>query len=431
MEAGAGGARRVVIVGGGFGGLYAARALSRAPVEITLVDRRNHHLFQPLLYQVATGILSEGEIAPPLRWVLRNQPNARVLLAEVAGFDLERRVVLARASDGEALELPYDALVVAAGSTDSYFGHDEWAEHAPGLKSLADARELRNRVLRAFELAEDAHDEAERAALLTFVLVGAGPSGVEMAGQIAQYGNETLRREFRSIGADGARIVMVEGSPAVLHAFAPELGRRAARDLERLGVEIRLETRAVALDDRGVEVEGPDGTRERIEARTVIWAAGVAASPLARKLGEATGAEVDRAGRVSVEHDFSLPEHPEVFCIGDMASKDDLPGVAQPAMQAGRYVAGVIEARFSGWAAPGPFKYFDKGSLAVIGRRKAVADVFGIKVGGFPAWTIWGFVHVLYLVGWGNRVGTVGRWAGIILTRQRRERVIDAVPPPP
>jgi NADH dehydrogenase len=418
------GRHRVVIVGGGFGGAAAARALARAAVDVTLVDRVNHHLFQPLLYQVATGILSEGSIAPPLRGMFRHQANVRVLLAEVTSIDLDARVVRARVADGDDLELGYDSLIVAAGSGDSWFGHREWAAHAHGMKTLEDARRLRSSILGAFEMAEASEDAEQRAAWQTFVIVGGGPTGVELTGQGAMLAWETLPRDYRAIDTTATRIVLVEHGPAVLGGFPDKLRARAERDLREMGVELRTSTAAVAIDAEGVDVEGPDG-RERIRAKTVIWAAGVAASPLARMLGEATGAEVDRGGRVAVAPDCSLPGRHEVFAIGDMASLDGLPGVAQPAIQEGRYVAGVIEARLSGWSAPAPFKYFDKGSMATIGRKRAVADAFGVQVAGRTAKAMWAFVHIAYLVGWSNRVGTTMRWMWTLASRNRRERLIS------
>ena len=351
---------RVVIVGGGFGGVAAARALRRAPADVTLLDRANHHLFQPLLYQVATGILSEGSIAPPLRGLFRHQPNARVLLAEATGFDLAARAVRARVPDGDLLSVGYDTLVVAAGSTDSWFGHRDWAAHAHGMKTLQDARRLRTAILGAFEMAEASADPAERDAWLTFAVVGAGPTGVELSGQVALLAHETLRHDYRAVDTTTARVVLVEGGPAALGAFPPKLRARAERDLREMGVELRVGTAATAIDAEGLDVEGPGGA-ERIPARTVIWAAGVRASPLGAALGEAAGVEVDRAGRLPVAPDCSVPGHPEVFAIGDMAALDDLPGVAQPAIQQGRYVAGVIAGRLSGDPAPPPFRYFDKG----------------------------------------------------------------------
>ena len=347
---------RVVIVGGGFGGLYAAKALRRAPVEITLVDRANHHLFQPLLYQVATGILTEGEIAPPLRGVLRRQANARVLLAEVTGVDLDARRLAATGPDGEPIELPYDSLIVAAGATHPRRGNEDGAHLAPGLKSLDDAREVRSRVLRAFEMAELADGPAERAAWLRFAVVGGGPTGVELAGQIADLARRTLRPDYRAVDTAEASVALLEVGPELLPEFPEPLRRRAARDLERLGVDVRTGVAAAALDADGLELA--DGGR--IEARTVLWAAGVAPSPLTRVLADAAGARVDAAGRIVVCGDLTLPSRPEVFAIGDMAAVDGVPGVAPAAMQQGRHAAQVVRARLAGRRTPGTFRYLDR-----------------------------------------------------------------------
>jgi NADH dehydrogenase len=416
---------QVVIIGGGFGGLSAAKALRRADVAITLIDRINHHLFQPLLYQVATGILSDGQIAPPLRWVFRDQANLTVHLAEVTGFDLQQQQVLATAPDGQRATFRYDYLIVAAGSTHTYFGHDEWEEFAPGLKSLEDAHRLRGRILGAFELAAETSDQRERERWLTFVTVGAGPTGVELTGQIAELSRRLLRREYRSIQAAEARIVLLDAGPSVLASFPEKLQRRAHGDLERMGAEIRTHAKVTAVDAHGVEIEGQDGERSRIDARTVVWAAGVAASPLSRLLAEATGAPNDHAGRVQVNPDCTLPGHPEVFAIGDMNKLDQLPGVAQPAIQEGRYAARAIALRLQGKEPRKPFHYLDKGMLAAIGHRDAVADIFGLKLGGVLAALIWGVVHLAYLVGWGNRLGTVGRWLWGLALRDRRELAIS------
>src|SRR5215470_1154352 len=384
------GRHRVVIVGGGFGGVRAARALARTDVDITIVDRTNHHLFQPLLYQVATGILPDGPIAP----------------------------------DGQKLMLSYDSLVVAAGCADAYFGHDEWAVFAPGLKTLEDAGHLRSHILGAFEMAELATDPAERAAYLTFAVIGAGPTGVEVAGQIAELAHETLPREYKSVATTEAKILLVEAGPQVLAAFAPKLQRYTQRRLQKMGVEVWLNTMARDMDSGSVTVTGPGGDR-RVPARTKIWAAGVQASPLAAILAAATGADTDRAGRVAVLPDCSLPGHPEVFAIGDMVRLNDLPGVAQPAIQEGTYVGRLIRARLAGQPGPAPFAYRDKGSMATIGHLSAVADAFGMKFTGVIGYTMWGFVHVLYLVGWGNRVAAVFNWArALTFSKNRPYRTI-------
>jgi NADH dehydrogenase len=418
------GRHQVVVVGGGFGGVRVTRALARADADVTIVDRTNHHLFQPLLYQVATGILPDGLIAPALRSVTRKQANARVMLAEVQDLDLDARAVHALAPDGRKLKLPYDTLVVAAGGIDTYFGHDEWAVWAPGLKTLEDARRLRSHILGAFELAELATDPAERAAYLTFVVVGAGPTGVEMAGQVAELAHEALPREYKSVTTTEAKILLIEAGPEVLAAFAPKLQRYTRRRLQRMGVDVLLNTAARDMDQSSVTVEGPDGDR-RIPARTKIWAAGVQASPLATMLAKATGAGTDRAGRVTVQPDCSLPGHPEVFAIGDMVRLNDLPAVAQPAIQEGTYVGRLIRARLAGQTDTPPFAYRDKGSMATIGHLSAVADSHGMKFTGVVGYTMWGFVHVLYLVGWGNRVGAILNWArALTFAKDRAHRSI-------
>jgi NADH dehydrogenase len=416
---------QVVVVGGGFGGLSVTRALAHAPIDITIVDRTNHHLFQPLLYQVATGILSEGVIAPPLRGVIKNQANARTVLAEVTGFDLDARVVYGISPDGRPLQRRYDTLVVAGGATHAYFGHDEWAEFAPGMKTLEDARRLRSRILSAFEMAESVPDPAQRKPFLTFVVIGAGPTGVELVGQVAELARRVLPREFRWADTrQETRVVLVEAAPAVLGPFHPKLQRYARRRLEKMGVEVRVDTAAAAMTDDSITVKGPDG-EERIAARTKIWAAGVQASPLAKMLAAATGAQTDRAGRVTVQPDCTLPGHPEVFAIGDMVSLNRLPGVAQPAMQEGRYVGKVIRARLKGRETPAPFRYFDKGSMATIGHNAAVADAFGVQLTGPIGYLVWGFIHVLYLIGWGNRVTTLYNWMrSLSFAHHRSERVI-------
>jgi NADH dehydrogenase len=397
---------RVLIVGGGFAGLAAARALKRAPVEVTLVDRANHHLFQPLLYQVATGILTEAEIAPPLRGVLRRQPNVRVLLAEVTAFDLDRRTVQATAPAGETLTLGYDSLIVAAGASG-------------GMKALEDAREIRTRVLRAFELAELATDEHEREAWLRFAIVGGGPTGIELAGQIAALAQRTLRPDYRAIDTRSARISLLEAGPRVLPDFPEPLRLRAAAELAELGVDVWLRAGVVGTDDEGVDL----AVGARIPARTVIWAAGVRASPLAEALAFASGAALDGHGRIDVEDDLSVPGHPEVFAAGDMTRLDGVPGVAPAAMQQGRYAARTIRRRLENRPAS-PFRYRDKGRLAIIGRRRAVGTAFGIRFSGRIALLIWAVVHVRYLVGWGNRLVTLTRWLWSLLARDRGQRVI-------
>ena len=414
----------MVVVGGGFGGVNVTRALARADADVTIVDRTNHHLFQPLLYQVATGILPGGLIAPALRRVVRKQANAHAVLADVQRMDTEGRVVHALAPDGRELALPYDSLVVAAGCTDTYFGHDEWEAFAPGLKTLEDAHHVRSHILSAFEMAELTADPAERAAYLTFAVVGAGPTGVEMVGQVAELADEVLPREYRSVVTTEATILLIEAGPAVLAAFAPKLQRYTQRRLERMGVDVLLNTMAQGMDHDSITVSDSGGER-RIPARTKIWAAGVQASPLAGMLAEATGAGTDRAGRVAVRPDCSLPGHPEVFAIGDMVSLNDLPAVAQPALQEGAYVGKLIRARLAGQAPAKPFAYRDKGSMATIGHLSAVVDSFGMKFTGIIGYTMWAFIHVLYLVGWGNRIGTILNWTrAMTFTKNRPHRTI-------
>jgi NADH dehydrogenase len=413
---------RVAIVGGGFGGLYAAKALGKAPVELTLVDRRNFHLFQPLLYQVATGGLSPGEIASPLRAVLRRHRNTEVLLAEAVDFDVAgRRVIL---KDGA---VPYDDLIVASGATHSYFGHDDWHTLAPGLKTIEDATEIRGRVLAAFEHAERETDPERRHEWLTFVIVGGGATGVELAGALGEIANDTLRHDFRHINPAESLILLVEGEDRVLPSFPPDLSRKAAAQLEDLKVTLRLNARVTAIDCAGVAIES-EGAAERVPARTVLWAAGVRASTLGKKLAERTGVALDRAGRVLVEPDLSLPGHPEIHVIGDLASfthqgGKPLPGVAPVAMQQGRYVANLIRTKLRGGSMK-PFHYFDKGNLATVGRNKAVADFGFAHVAGFPAWFLWVFVHLMYLVEFENRMLVFVEWVYNYITRNRGARLI-------
>jgi NADH dehydrogenase len=415
---------RVVVVGGGFGGLNTVRGLDGVDVDVTLIDRTNHHLFQPLLYQVATGILPPGLIAPALRGVINDVTNVRTVLADVTDIDIERKLVHANGPDGRALRLPYDTLVVAAGATHSYFGNDHFAEFATGMKTIEDARYLRDGILAKFEMAEIATDPQERADWLTFVVIGAGPTGVELAGQIAELAHTVLPRDYRSVDTNQARIILLEGANAVLPPFAPRLQRYTRRTLEKMGVEVRLNSLAVDMDHHSITIKGPDGI-ETIPTRSRIWAAGVQASPLARLLGEKVGVTVDRSGRLPVEPDCSVPGHPEIFAVGDMVSLNKLPGVAQPALQEGKYVAGVIAARVTGRPAPPPFKYFDKGSMATIGYRAAVADAFGMKFTGLPAYAMWCFIHNLYLIGWGNRLGTLYTWLrALVFSKSRGHRII-------
>jgi NADH dehydrogenase len=416
---------QVVVIGGGFGGLNTTRALAKSDADVTVVDRTNHHLFQPLLYQVAAGIMPEGLIAPALRNVLRKQDNAKVVLAEVRDIDLDARLVHALQPDGNPLEIPYDTLVVAAGASHSYFGNDHFAEFAPGMKTVEDARYLRDSILSKFEMAELSSDPQERAEWLTFVVVGAGPTGVELVGQVAELAHQVLPRDYRDVDTSEARIILLEGAGSVLPPFEKKLQDYTHAQLEKMGVEIHLNTLAVDMDHDSVTVKGPNGV-ETIRTRTRIWGAGVAASPLAALLAERTGAETDRAGRIAVNPDCTLPGHPEVFALGDMALLNKLPGVAQPAMQEGKYVGKLIADRLVGRGLdPKPFKYFDKGSMATIGHKRAVASAFGRKFTGLLAYVMWGFIHVLYLVGWGNRLGTMYTWGrAMYFSTNRGHRVI-------
>jgi len=418
--------KQIVIIGGGFGGLRAARALRSSPVDVTLIDRRNFHLFQPLLYQVATGSLSPGEIAAPLRSVFSRQKNVRVLLGEVVDVEPRaKRVILA-----DGARFPYDALIVAAGSQSSYYGHDDWRKWAPSLKSVEEATNIRHKILYAFEAAERLSDPAERRAWLTFVIVGAGPTGVEMAGAIAEIARQTLRNDFRSIHSQDARILLVDGAPRVLPSFPEDLSRKAQRSLAKLGVEVRTGLMVGQIDKNGLVFAAHNGTaEERLDAKTVLWAGGVAVPALAKTFARRLNAPVDKVGRIRVNADLTVPDHPDVFMIGDLAAATGrdgkpLPGVAQVAMQQGTYAANVIARRLRGKKAPPPFKYFDKGNLAVIGRAAAVADAFGIHLSGFLAWLVWAFIHLMYIVQFQSRVVVFVKWAIQDLTFNRGSRLI-------
>jgi NADH dehydrogenase len=419
-------AQRVVVVGGGFGGLQAVQKLRRAPVEVTLVDRRNFHLFQPLTYEVATGALSPGQIAYPLRSIFKRSRNVHVLMAEVTDFDLDAREVRLKSVAGVPApsSIPYDSLIVAGGSQYSYFGHDDWSEYAAEVKSLESALVARSRLLGAFEAAETEHDPQRRAAWLTFVVVGAGPTGVEMAGQIAELARDTLPKEFRSADPRSARILLVETADRVLTTFPPRLSAKAARSLQKLGVTVLTGNKVTGIDADGVTLDG-GADAERIASHNVIWAAGVTASGLASRLAELTGAERDHAGRVTVEPDLTLPGHPEVFALGDMVRLHDavLPGVAPVAMQQGRYAAEVVLNRLRGEETP-PFRYHDKGNLATIGRASAVADIKGLQLSGFVAWVTWLVVHLWYLVGFQNRLLVIIQWSVSFVTHGRGARLI-------
>ena len=418
---------RVVVVGSGFGGLFATRALRHADVEVTVVAATPHHLFQPLLYQVATGILSQGEVAPATREILARQHNARVLLGEVVDVDPAARKVTARTPGRPGVYfLEYDSLIVATGATQSYFGNDQYADYAPGLKSIDDALEQRGRIFGAFELAELEPDPEQEQRRLTFVVVGAGATGVEMAGQIAELAHRSLTGEFRRIDTRKARIVLIDGASMVLPTFGEPLSSRAAARLRELGVEIRLDAMVVGLDADGIEIREKDGRHERIEALTKVWAAGVSASPLGRVLAEHAGAPVDRAGRVEVNPDCTLPGYPEVFVVGDLMALDNLPGVAQVAIQSGRYAARQIALRLDGKPAEGPFHYHDKGNMATVSRLFAVASIGKLRLSGFVAWLLWLVVHLMYLVGFKHRVTTVMHWAISFVGRARSERAVTA-----
>jgi NADH dehydrogenase len=425
------GPHRVVVVGGGFGGLQATLKLARMPVEVTLVDRRNFHLFQPLAYQVATGALTPAEICYPLRRIFRGRRNVRVILADVVDVDLDARRVELRgmASDVAPEPLTYDSLIVSGGSLYSYFGHDEWQRYAAELKSLEGALTLRREILSAFEAAELETDADRRAALLTFVVVGAGPTGVEMAGQIAEIARD-MRGDFRSIDTTQTHILLVEAIDRVLATFPPSLSKKAKRSLEGLGVTVRLNESVVDVDAESVTVKRADEQNERIPTRTVIWAAGVVASPLAGMLAQRAGAQTDRAGRLAVEQDLSVPGHPEVLAIGDMVSVREpggdvtvFPGVAPVAMQMGRHAARAISDRLGG-REPRAFHYRDKGNLATIGRARAVADIKGLRLSGFIAWWTWLAVHLFYLIGFQNRLLVLIRWSFSFFSHGRGARLI-------
>jgi NADH dehydrogenase len=420
---------KVVIVGGGFGGLSAAQHLNSNLVDVTLIDRRNYHLFQPLLYQVATGSLSAGEIASPLRSVLSRQKNTRVWLGTVVGVDTDsKRVLLA---DGTIV--PYDSLIIATGSQTSYFGHNEWQGWAPGLKSIEEATTIRHKILYAFEVAERISDPEQRRAWLTFVIVGAGPTGVELSGSIAEIARQTLKNDFRSIKPEEAKIILLDGAPRALMTFPEDLSQKASRSLGKLGVEVRCGAMVKHVDEDGLTIES-DNRTDSIAAKTVVWAGGITASPLGKILASHTKAETDKGGRVKVKPDLTIPGYPDIYVIGDLASAMDengkpLPGLAQVAMQGGAYAAKAILRKVKGQAEPPPFRYFDKGSLAVIGRAAAVADVFGAHLSGFVAWLVWVFIHLMYLVTFQSRVLVFIQWAIQNLTFSRGARLITGEAP--
>ena len=414
---------QIVILGGGFGGLYAAQALRSAPADVTLIDRRNYHLFQPLLYQVATGSLSPGEIAAPLRGVLSRQQNTRVLLGEVVDIDPEAKQVALQ----DGARLPYDSLIVATGSESFYYGNEPWREWAPSLKSVEEATTIRHKILYAFEAAERLCEPDERCPWLTFVIIGAGTTGLELAGALAEIARQTLRNDFRSIRPVEAQIILLDGSPRVLPAYPEDLSAKAEQSLRKLGVQVRTSVKVVDIDRDGVTFQAQDGT-ERLAAKTVLWAGGVTASAFGRTLARRTGAETDRGGRIKVQPDLTLPKHPDIYIVGDLAlafrpDGRPLPGVAQVAMQQGAYAAKAILKRLDGPKALPPFRYIDKGDMAVIGRAAAVANLFGLHVSGFIAWLIWLFIHLMYLVEFQNRILVFIQWGFQYLTLSRGARL--------
>jgi len=420
---------RVLIIGGGYGGLYAARALRKADVDITLVDRRNHHLFSPLLYQVATGALTPSDIAQPLRLILRKQQNARVLLGEALGIDPEARTV--RLDDGS--DLPYDSLIVATGTKHSYFGNDDWAAHAPGIKTLEDALQMRARILDAFENAELETDSGKQHDWMTFVIVGAGPTGVELAGSLCEISRDALPRDFRAINTEEAQIFMVEGADRVLPTYPRSLSKAAARQLAQLGTTIRTRTMVTEIDAEGVTVRGSEGEEtSRIAARTVLWAAGVAVGKFGQAIAEATAAPTDRVGRIEVGHDLTIPGHPEIWVVGDLAAVEwspgkNVPGVAQGGIQGGQYAARSIIAKRDGVKIP-DFEFKDLGELATIGRLRAVADFRMVRFSGFVAWFMWLAIHIFWLIGLQNRILVMMRWAWSFMSRGRGSRLITGLP---
>jgi NADH:ubiquinone reductase (H+-translocating) len=431
---------RVVIIGGGFGGVKAAARLRGAAVDVTLIDKRNFHLFQPLTYQVATGALAPADVAYPLRAIFKSAPNVRVLLAEATGFDLDAREVKLTNTPGvnsSPISVPYDTLIVAGGSSYSYFGHEDWRKFAYEVKTLESAVAVRSKILRAFERAEMAEDPAVRAAELTFVVVGGGPTGVEMAGQIGELAGDTLRRDFRVIDPRTARVVLVDALDRLLQTFPSSLSAKAARSLTRLGVTTMTGQTVIDVDAESVTIRDSAGEIQRIPTRTVVWAAGVTASGLGAQLGQLTGAEVDKAGRVTVERDLTLAGHPEVIVLGDMVrirgtdgKPVTLPGVAPAAIQQGHYAGGLVRDRLAGRSTR-PFHYHDKGNVATIGRGRAVVDLRFLRLSGLPAWMVWLFVHLWYLIGFQNRIVVVIRWSFSFFSHGRSARLIDNLTAPP
>jgi NADH dehydrogenase len=414
----------VVIIGCGFGGLFAAKALRRAPVRVTLIDRTNHHLFQPLLYQVATGILSEGQIAPAVRDVLRHHPSLRVVLGEVETIDPAARTVTATELGGDSNTFSYDSLIVAGGAVPTYYGHDEFRASACGMKSLNDALYLRGEIFGAFERAEQEEDEERRKALMTFVVIGGGPTGVEMAGQLKELSRRALEHNYRRIDPHTTRVVLVEGGKGLLSSMGERVSRLTGRDLSRMGVEIHLGAMVTDITDNEVELTQADGTHLRIPAATKVWAAGTQASPLGAHLAQTTGVEVDRSGRVKVAPDCSVPGYPEIFVVGDLMALNDLPALAEVAMQSGAHAAHTIARRACGDATAKPFRYKDLGTLAVISRFRAVAHIGPVQVGGLIGWTLWLVVHVTFLTGFKNRFAALARWTISFVGKGRYERAL-------
>jgi NADH:ubiquinone reductase (H+-translocating) len=414
--------RRVVIVGGGFAGLFAARRLKRCNVSVTLIDRSQHHIFQPLLYQCATGILSEGKIASPLRDLLRKYKNLDCVMAEVVDFDVHAHRVIARRVGGDRLEYGYEDLIVAAGVRQAYFGHDEFARWAPGMKTISDALAIRRRIYGAFEMAQTARTQEERRAWLTFALVGGGPTGVELAGQVREVATKTLRAEFRTIDPEDAKVLLFDGGSAPLAVFGPKLSQKAAASLQKLGVELHMRSIVTHVDQGWVLVRDDAGEETRYDANTVLWTAGVEAPPVAAALAAATGAKCDRSGRIMVEKDLTIPGHPEISVLGDMMSLDKLPGVAEVAMQSGLYTGRRLRRRAEGKTTDKPFRYRDLGSAAYISRGDAVVSAGRLQVRGFPGWCIWLFIHIAFLTGYRNRVGALLTWWLAFTRDVRRER---------
>jgi NADH dehydrogenase len=412
---------RVVIVGGGFGGLFAAKFLRRVPVDVTLIDRTNHHTFQPLLYQIATGILSEGAVAPPLREVLRKHRNVSVEMADVSRIDLGAKTVTATRALGGPLTIPYDSLIVAAGAGGTYFGHDEFGRFAPTMKTVDDALELRARIFGAFEMAEMEEDPEAQRLWLTFAVIGAGPTGVEIAGQIAELARRSLKDNFRRIDPASAQVLLFDGGKEPLATFGDKLCAIATSEIERAGVQLRMERRVTDVSSDAIVVQGPNG-EERIPCHTKVWAAGVQASPLGKMLAEATGAQTDRAGHVEVLPDCTLPGHPEVFVIGDMMSLNHLPGVAEVAMQGGIHAARTIDRRLKGDTSAKPFRYRDLGTAATIARFRAIVSVKGLRFGGFIGWVVWAFIHITFMTGFKNRGTALVKWLSAFVGKARDER---------